>query len=189
MADYEDIDFEQDLKINVYDIGDEWLRLPALIQKYGKLAANAANKKERAKAKVDWQKAQLDFDIRKNPEDYDNLPTDPKSGKPKITDATVASAIILEEPYREAVEAKLDAVYEHASMQVLSHTMGYKATALEYVTKLVIAGWFGEGKGNVPAEMQESFSGVSKDYAEKRKIEMVEKKGRQLLKRRIKNDE
>lgn len=189
MTDYKDIDFEQDLKINVYDIGNEWIRLPALIQKYGKLAANAANKKERAKAKVDWHRAQLDFDIRKNPENYDNLPTDPKSGNPKLTETIISSAIVLEESYREAIDARIDAVYEHASMQVLSHTMGYKATALENITKLIVAGWFGEGKGDIPAEVQETFSDISKEYDEKNKIEAVEKKGRQLLKRRIKNDE
>lgn len=189
MTDYEDIDFGQDLKINVHDIGNEWLRLPSLIQKYGKLAANAANKKERAKAKVEWQKAQLDFDIRKNPENYDNLPIDPKSGNPKTTDAAVASAIVLEESYREAVDARIEAVYEHASMQVLNHTMGYKATALENITKLIIAGWFGEGKGDIPAEVQETFSNISKEYDEKNKIEAMVKKGRQLLKRRIKDDE
>jgi hypothetical protein len=175
MADdtYENLDFEADLSIDVNNLEDEWLRMPALVQKYGKLSANATNKKERAKSKVDWIKAKLDFDIRKNPESYDNIPTDPKSGQPKLTETVVANAVILDDEYQNAVEDKLNAVYEYASMSVLVDTMKAKANALDNITKLALSGWFSEKSVNVPNE-----------YAEKARIQQVENKGRRLLKRR-----
>jgi hypothetical protein len=187
MADniYEDLDFEADLLIDVNSLSDEWLRMPALVQKYGKLAANASNKKERAKSKVDWIKAKLDFDIRKNPEAYDNIPTDPKSGQPKLTETVIANAVSLEDEYKNAVEDRINAVYEHASMSVLVDTMRSKSSALENITKLALSGWYGEKLTSIP---NATSNAPIAEYAEKARIEQVENKGRRLLKRKTTED-
>ena len=170
---YKDLDFESDLSIDVNNLENEWLRMPALVQKYGKLAANAAHKKERLKAKADWIKAKLDFDIRSNPDAYDNIPTDPKSGQPKLTETVVANAVTLDLNYQEVVNQKVDAVYEYASMSVLVDTMKAKANALDNITRLALSGWFSEKQCDMPTE-----------YAEKARIQQVETKGRRLIKRK-----
>jgi hypothetical protein len=187
MADdiYEDLDFEADLRIDVNSLADEWLRMPAFVQKYGKLAANASHKKERLKAKVEWIKAKLDFDIRKNPEAYDNIPTDLKSGQPKLTETVIANAVLLEDECKNAVEDRINAVYEHASMAVLVDTMKSKTTALENITKLALAGWFSEKLTSIPST---TSNAPIAEYAEKARIEKVENKGRRLLKRKTTED-
>jgi hypothetical protein len=188
MADdiYEDLDFEADLRIDVNNLADEWLRMPALVQKYGKLAANASHKKERLKAKTDWIKAKLDFDIRKDPEAYDNIPTDPKSGKPKLTETVVANAVVMDLNYQEVINQKVDAIYEHASMAVLMDTMRSKATALENITKLALAGWFSEKPMNITNDV--SCIAEYATYEEKARIQQVENKGRRLIKRKTTED-
>ena len=182
--DLDELDFEQDLKINVIEIGDEWMRVPALIQKYGRLTANAANKKEMTKARLEHLKASLDFDIRKNPENYDNLPTDPKTGAPKLTETVIANAIILDRVYEEKNCDRIDAIYEYANSKVLLDTIEYKVKALDAITKLVLAGWYGELKGGDQEGLQKAINTTAEHYAERSKLETVEKQERKILKRK-----
>lgn len=181
--DLNELSFEQDLKIDIVNIADEWMRTPALIQKYSKLTANAANKKEMAKASLEYIKANLDFDIRNNPENYDNLPTDPKTGVGKTTDKVVDSAIILEQSYQDANKKRINTIYEYTNAKVLLDTIECKIKAMEILTKLVLAGWYGEFKGGDQDGLKAKIDEVRGRYQEKNKLQTIGKRERKILKR------
>jgi hypothetical protein len=106
-------EYENDLKIDPHRLHEEWLKHSSLCMKYVVLAAEAQAAYERKKEAFDITKAegkesvetiraQLDLDIRKNPEKFDT-PKDAK-GTHKTTDSIVSSTILNHSAYKETVE-------------------------------------------------------------------------------------
>jgi hypothetical protein len=93
---------EEDKQIDPDALDVEWLQQPDLYYKYSEALDQAMNRRNEAKVHVERQKENLDrvkgevdLEIRNNPEDFD---------LPKITDATVSAAVVLDERYEQAVE-------------------------------------------------------------------------------------
>ena len=97
------MDFEKDVNIDEQALDVECLEQPRITLQYAKWVADMERKKDRAKERVDVVKAELDKDIRNNPDKY---------GLAKVTEGAVQNTIILQPEYREAQEAYIKAKHE-----------------------------------------------------------------------------
>ncbi len=121
------MDYEKDVHINENDLDLECLEQPNLMRKYSQHLEFMKKERDRIKEKVDLVRAQLDKDIRSNPEEYDIA---------KITETVVSSAILMDPYYKKASEEYLDAKYEAGVAQGVVSAIDARKTMLELLVKL-----------------------------------------------------
>jgi len=127
------MDFEKDINIDEQALDVECLEQPRITLQYAKWVADMERKKDRAKERVDVVKAELDKDIRNNPDKY---------GLAKITEGAVQNTIILQPEYREAQEAYIEAKHESDIAKAAMRAVDTKKTALENLVKLFGLSYF-----------------------------------------------
>lgn len=130
---------ERDWDIDPYALDKELLRQASLTYHWAERQADAQRDQDEAKAKLDVTRANLDLDVRSNPEAY---------GIAKISEKTVESAVLTQQAYqdglREIAKARHDLDVFKAAVQACEH----KKRALEKLVDLFLAGYFGEPKIN-----------------------------------------
>lgn len=127
MSDYFDIDLN--------NLDKEWGKQARKFHKKALALALAKDELQRADAELDLVRAELDLAIRENPAQYD---------LPKLTDAGVKTAVIVQKEYRMAlaeVNRKRHEVEVHlADVRAMEH----KKKALEKLVDLRLADYFSE---------------------------------------------
>ena len=127
------MDFEKDINIDEQALDVECLEQPRITLQYAKWVADMERKKDRAKERVEVMKAELDRDIRNNPDKY---------GLTKITEGAVQNTIILQPEYREAQEAYIEAKHESDIAKAAMRAVDTKKAALENLVKLFGLSYF-----------------------------------------------
>jgi len=121
------MDYAKDIEIDQDALDVEWLEQPKKMFKYARLYADAKRKVDYAKEKIEVVKAQLDKEMRKDPDKFE---------LEKTTDAVVANAIVRSQRYIDAngeyIEAKFDADLIRAALQ----GMEQRKDALENLVRL-----------------------------------------------------
>lgn len=95
--------YELDLYIEEDELDMECLEQPTLMLKYSRIASGLRQKADLAKESLDLVKATVEREVRDDPEEF---------GIPKITEAAVKAAILLDERYIDANHKLIDAEYE-----------------------------------------------------------------------------
>lgn len=121
------MNYEQDIKIDETALDVEWLDQPRLMFYYAQHAAKMRMETDIAKEKLDIVRAEIDKEVRMNPEDFDIA---------KITEATVQAAIISDSRYRAANKAYLEAKYESDIASSAVRAMDARKDALENLVRL-----------------------------------------------------
>ncbi len=121
------MDYEKDIRIDETALDVEWLEQPRLMLKYTKHSAKMKMEVDLAKEKLESTKAEIDKDIRANPDDYDLS---------KVTEAAVAAAIMGDERYREANQEYLEAKYEADIAMGAVRAFEQRKDALENLVRL-----------------------------------------------------
>jgi hypothetical protein len=121
------MNYEEDIKIDETALDVEWLEQPRLMMRYAKHSANMRMQTDFAKERLDVVKAELDREIRLNPEAFDIA---------KITEATVLAAIISHEKYAQANRAFLEARYESDIANAAVRAIDARKDALENLVRL-----------------------------------------------------
>lgn len=121
------LNYEQDINISEHDLDVEWLEQPRLMIKYGENAARAKREADHAKEAVEVKKAELDRDIRADPEKY---------GISKITETVVQNTISLQDEYQEAMTKYINAKHEFDMARYAVQAMQDRKEALENLVKL-----------------------------------------------------
>jgi len=121
------MDYEKDVNIDPNSLDVEWLEQPNLMLKYGRIAAQTKMDMDKAKERLEVVKAELDKDIRLNPEKY---------GISKLTEGVVASTIFLQPEYKEVSEAYIEASYEFNMARYAVQAISDRKDALENLVKL-----------------------------------------------------
>jgi hypothetical protein len=116
-----------DISIDETALDVEWLRQPELMRKIAKQVANDNLALRTSEELLDYEKATMDSRIRKNPENY---------GLSKVTEPTVAAAILTTSRYRKAKQAVLKARHQYESSKALMSAIEHKKQALENLVKL-----------------------------------------------------
>ncbi len=176
----EELDIEQDRQIDADALDVAWLEQPNLYYKYSSALNEAMQERNEKVVKVDEQKenvnkvkAELDAEIRDDPEEFD---------LEKVTETSIQSAIIRSEKYQEALHEY------HAARKELNqaqnkvnecftnvNTMDQKKAALEGLARLLNQQYF-----STPSE--------PKDLAEKyhAKAAQAKKGAKEKIKRQRK---
>lgn len=121
------INYEQDMQIDPSALDIEWLGQPSLTMKYAEYAANTKREEALAKERLDVVRAQLDNEIRSNPERF---------GLTKATEASIQSAILLQNEYQEASREYIDARYEADLAKYAAGAISDRKEALENLVRL-----------------------------------------------------
>ncbi len=147
--------YKDDLKINKYELDEEWLKQPTLFINWAEEFVDAQADRDRKKEQLDLVRAELDNAIRSEPE---------KFGLAKVTEGAIQNIILTEGSYRDAQDKYLTAVKQAKILDVAKEAFDHKKKALENLTSLFLAGYFSSS---------EVIKGDVKDY-------LTEQKGRRI---------
>jgi hypothetical protein len=125
--------YEQDMYIDETALDVELLEQPSLLAKYSQLLAEAKRDRDIAREAVDLKKAELNLDIRDNPEAYKLQ---------KVTMDVVDACILMEDSYKEAVKEFNEANYEVNVLQGVVNAIDHRKSALENLVKLYGQNYF-----------------------------------------------
>ncbi len=163
--------YEQDLNIDDSALDLEWLEQPALMLKYTTLQADARRKMEYCKEKLNVTRADLDKDIRTDPDKYDLL---------KVTENSVTNCIITQKGYKEDHKALIESQYEYDVVRGAVSAVDHRKTALENEVRLFGLGYFAGPK--VPRELdygqREVINESQKEMKERRSNSSIKIKRR-----------
>ncbi len=155
------IHYEKDIIIDPNCLDVEWLEQPSLMMKYGKIAAQTKVDMDMTKERLEVVKAELDKNIRLNPEKY-NIG--------KLTESVVASTILLQPEYKEASEAYIKASYEFNMAKYAVQAINDRKDALENLVKLHGMQYF--AGPSVPRDLNKEWEEKQKQKKADSKIKM-----------------
>lgn len=121
------MDYDKDIEIDDTALDLEWLDQASLMLKYTKHFAKTRKQLDEAKENLDVIKAELDKDIRNNPDDY---------GIDKITESVVQNTILLQPGYKLANKKVIDCKYEVDIAIAATRAFEQRKDALENLVRL-----------------------------------------------------
>lgn len=139
------------VEIDPMELDREWVRQPRLVMKYAEQLAAANERLDAAKADFDATKAEIDRDIRADPDRF---------GISKITETTVANAIVLQDDYRDAQDDVIKRKYERDLLQAVVNALEHRKRALEGLVSLHGMDYFSSPKTD--RESQEALAETTK---------------------------
>ena len=108
-------------------LDDEWLGQPKLYFNWAIQLEDARADFEEVKAEFDVVKAEVDLAIRTTPDDYD---------LPKVTDKSVAVALIVQPEYKKAQQKVFTAKHRVGILQAAVTALDHRKKALEKLVDL-----------------------------------------------------
>ena len=129
------MNIEEILKPDQYNLDKEWVNQPEYMLHYLDEMAQARILMDAAKEFIDETKAQLDGNIRRNPQEY---------GLEKLTETLVANTVTLQKEYKYAVQQLADAKEEYYRASNIVQALEHRKAALENLVKLFSLGYFAQ---------------------------------------------
>ena len=120
--------YEKDIIIDESNLDLECLDQPSLMLKYSRICADAHLEMEKAKQGVDLVRAQLDYQIRVNPDDYEITV--------KLTETVISGAITQQDPFIDAQKEYLEKRHDYEVLKGAVNAFEQRKTALELLIKL-----------------------------------------------------
>jgi hypothetical protein len=145
MTQTEERDYRTDVQIDPQGLPAEWERQPQLFIYWAEEHAYAMQKRDKAKERLDLLRAQLDSDLRINFTEYGF------SAKP--TEAAIAAAVLQQPDYIKAQDELSDEYVNVNIMLAAKSGMETKRKALENLTQLQIAGFYGANTAPAQAKV------------------------------------
>ena len=121
------MNYEDDIRIDESSLDVEWLEQPRLMMKYTRHAVDMRQVMDLARENLDLCKAELDKEIRNDPESF---------GLAKITEGAINNTIIAQQEYKTASKQYLDAKYEYEVAQGAVRAFDQRKSALENLVRL-----------------------------------------------------
>ena len=121
------MDYERDMYIDCDSLDVEWLEQSMLMMRYSTYEADKEREKDLAKEALDLVKADLDRNIRENPDKY---------GIAKPTETAISNTIISQDEYKEAYHKFLDIQYEYNIAKSATRAVAQRKDALENLVRL-----------------------------------------------------
>jgi len=121
------MNYENDIRIDESALDVEWLEQPSLMFKFARMASVAQREMDEAKEAIDVVKAELDIDIRTNPENYDLV---------KVTEGAITNTILIQQRYTEALVYYNQKKFEYNVIKGSVNAIDARKTALENLVKL-----------------------------------------------------
>jgi hypothetical protein len=115
------------LNLDQNQLDEQWLEQPRLYHKYARRLANAKQSLEEAKAELELCRAELDREIRLNPEAF---------GLAKLTENIVSNTITIQERYKETQASLIEVKHKVDIYQATVTTLEHRKRALESLVTL-----------------------------------------------------
>lgn len=128
----EEFDF---FEIDQFRLNEEWIAQPRLYFVYAVKLADARAEHEQAKAKLDLREAELDGEIRADPEAY---------GIDKLSNPVVAKAIQTQKDYLDLREAMFKKKKRVEILTAAVNALDHRKKALENLVSLTLANYYAE---------------------------------------------
>lgn len=125
--------YEDDMYIDEEALDIMLLEHPQLMVKYSQLLSEARMARDLAKESLDLKKAEIDLDIRDDPEKY---------GLQKITETAVLNTILMEDDFQKSQVKLHKANYEVNILQGVVSAIEARKSALENLVKLYGQNYF-----------------------------------------------
>ena len=122
-----ELNYENDTTIDPDSLDIEWLEQPKLMVAYAQHSARTRQQMEHGKERLDIVRAELDKEIRSEPN---------KFGIEKVTEGAINSTITTNEKFQEAQEEYRQAQYEFNMAQGAARAIDGKKDALENLVRL-----------------------------------------------------
>ena len=132
-------------EVDLNELDREWIRQPGLYFKYATKLADAKRTHEQKKARLELTKAELDRDIRGDPE---------KFNVSKITEATVAATILSQKKYKKTHKKMLDAKHHVDILDATCRTLDHRKSALERLVSLHGQNYFSTPVAQTPVDAE-----------------------------------
>jgi len=158
------MNYEDDIRIDPDILDVEWLGQPRLMMEYCVIAAEARRALDTAKESLDLVKAELDKDVRINPEKYDIT---------KITESAVQNTIITQRKYQTANEVLSQARYDFDIANSAVRAVDQRKDALEQLVKLHGQQYFAGPK--IPHDLSKEWEARENQKSSNSKISMKRK--------------
>ncbi len=148
--------------IDPYRLDKEWVEQPVLYHEHAVAAVVARKVWEQAKARLEVVKAEIDIEIRRDPDAYE---------LPKVTETVIASAVtsqkIVQEAVKRVIDAKEDLGYIEAALTALDH----RKKALEKLVELETRDYHSEprAKGDAKEVMDQVKKQIVRRRGQRRK--------------------
>ena len=130
-------DYQKEIEIDPDALDVEWLGQPSLFMKYSEACALARKKMDRAKEHLEVTRAELDKEIRSDPEKFEVA---------KVTESAISSAITVHSTFRNASALFIEAKYEFDVLSRAVQAFEQRKTALENLVRLNGQGYFASPK-------------------------------------------
>ena len=121
------MNYKDDMYIDENALDLELLDQPTLVIRYSILLAEAKQEQALAKENLELSKAEIDLDIRDNPNKYELQ---------KVTEAAITNVILLEEDYQKAQARFNKATFEVNVLQGAVYAVNDRKSSLENLVKL-----------------------------------------------------
>lgn len=129
----EELNYEEDVRIDPDALDVEWLGQSELMRRYTKHASQLKKEVDQAKERLEVGKAKLEMKIRANPEQY---------GLAKATEASIQSALILQPEYHELMNDYINTKYESDVAIGVVRSLDHRKAALEELVRLFTSSYF-----------------------------------------------
>jgi hypothetical protein len=126
-------DFKTEIFINKNELDEELVKQPQLYCYWAEQEAAALYERDKNKEKLDLVKAELDGEIRKNPNKY---------GIEKITESAISNAIIQNSKYKEANDFYLQSVQDARILGVAKISFDMRNNSLKGLVSLFVSGYW-----------------------------------------------
>ena len=120
-------------KLDQNELDKEWVRQPELYYRYATELSETRHELEKLKAEKELTIAELDRDVRRNPQQF---------GLEKTTETTVQNTIVVQRRYQEVNDAFLKALHAVDVCKVAVDTLDHRKKALENSVSLWLANYF-----------------------------------------------
>lgn len=139
------------VEIDRYRLDDEWVAQPELYREHAMAAVEARRIWEQAKARLEVVKAEFYIEIKRDPDAYE---------LPKITEAVIAAAVVLQEPVRAAVKAVIKAKESLGYLEAALTSLEHRKMALQKLVELHSTSYYSEPRAS--GESKEVMDEVDK---------------------------
>jgi len=133
-------DYKQDIKINEYDLEQEWVEQASLFLYYAEAHADALHNKDIAKSKLEYVYAVMYSKIKAKWESYfENKPTEP----------AIKEFILSHKKFKIAERKYMSACHEANLMLAAKTAFEHRKLALSNLASLKIGGFYSEPRNRV----------------------------------------
>jgi len=164
-----ELNYSEDVKVDKFGLDVEWENLPKLYTKWSEKLVDQENLKDRLKSRLELKYAELDIDIRTNPNNYglgDSFP-----------ERVIKSTIFKNKDYNEIQEELLQTQRNIRVLKVAVKGIKDKGRAVDRLTKLYLKNYYVEGKEKGQEEVDATRQAQSALDASMRLISRKKKDG------------